>query len=110
MNNYIYNLKDIFPIQKSLTFIIGQSGTGKTQFIKLILDYFYQENIYLYCQDLREWEDNTYNININNTNPIENSSEFNKIPKNSIVIIDDYFHPQSQRGNEHFHEIINYKL
>ena len=96
------------PLQNQLSFVLGESGTGKTCFIKQIMEHLTEgTHIQIFCQDLKEWPNS---VNVSVENPIAHLELFDSLPENSLVILDDYFHNQKAEINENFASIIHYKL
>ena len=103
-----YYLDGILPVQNQLSFVLGESGTGKTFFIKTLLEHLAEGiHIQIFAQDLKEWAEYS---NVSSENPVANLELFDRLPENSLVILDDYFHNQKSEINENFSSIIHYKL
>ena len=99
-------LDQILPLEHQLSFILGESGSGKTSFVKDLLCHLEEGTlVYIFCLDLKEWTDFA---NVSVENPIANLALIEAIPPCSTVILDDYFH--SQKDVDNFSSIINYKL
>ena len=101
-----YYLDSILPLEHQLSFVLGESGSGKTSFVKnLMLHLSEGIHVQIFCQDLKEWAEYE---GVSIENPVAHLELIDKVPQNTIVILDDYFH--TQKDVENFSSIINYKL
>lgn len=104
----MFSLDSILPLQNQVSFILGESGSGKTVFIKQIIQSLTDTiGLQIFCQDADEW--NGFH-NVSRENPFARLELIDALPENTLIIVDDYFHSQKADINENFSSVIHYKL
>ena len=103
----IKKLSELVTLKGSQHVILGNSGSGKTFFVKKLIQQIKQpEVVYIFGSDEKEWDDVGVNIQFMNKSPFDN--DFLSTLSNCFVIFDDY---RLEKNIENkFYKFVNYNV
>ena len=100
------SLSEIVYLPGSQHLIIGHSGSGKTTFLKSLLNNIKEpKDVHIYGHDLREWRENK-KINFHISYPFEDKSLLDL--SDCIVVFDDF--ALKKKYEEDFYRFTNYNV
>ena len=103
----LYNLNQLIPIQHNLSVLLGSSGSGKTYFIRTLLNFMKSSSIYVYTKEPNDYPQPTKFLNQIN---FEHEHFVKRFASDSIIIIDDFSWNPSHEQRNHLARLINFTL
>ena len=103
----MYDYSSFLPIENTFCIIVGNSGSGKSSFCKILCDYMVSEKkIYIFSKHCADFQLRTKPIVALREISFNKEWIQNNIESNSVLICDDFVLDKSEIDN--FRQIVNY--